>query len=185
MMEGLVSLVGAHPVLIDAQEHDSYMAAMSHLPLVVSTALFSLASGSQAWPELAPLAGPGFRDTTRLASSSPSLSHDICLTNRENLLHWLDRFLAELQRFRTLIADAGTQDELYQAFVTVQTARDAFLQAPPPKPEPTREVDSMGPGDRMLSFMVGEYVVRRSKEVEKLVQDRERGEEERDKRGRR
>ena len=100
-------------MLIDAEEHDSYLAAVSHLPLVLSTALFSLASRSQAWPELAAFAGPGFRDTTRLASSSPDMSHDISLTNRENLLHWLDRFGEELARFRKLIEDSGNQKDLF------------------------------------------------------------------------
>lgn len=175
-VESLIALVGAQPVLIDAEEHDSYLAAVSHLPLVVSTALFSLASGSKAWPELAALAGPGFRDTTRLASSSPDLSHDICLTNRENLLHWLDRFGEELRRFRCLIEDGATQEELIKAFAKVQTARDAFLRAPPERPRATQEADSMSAGERMLSFMVGEYVVRRTKEVERLLKERESGE---------
>jgi len=176
-VENLAKSVGARPVLIDAEEHDSYLAAVSHLPLIVATALFSLVSRSNAWPELAALAGPGFRDTTRLASSSPDLSHDIALTNRENLLHWLDRFDEELRRFRALIEKADDPKELIEAFATVQAARDAFLEAPPPKPGPEREVDRVSAGERMLSFMVGEYVVRRTREVQELMERRERGEE--------
>ena len=179
----MVTLTGARPAIIDAAEHDSYLAAVSHLPLVISTALFSLASGSQAWPELAAVAGPGFRGATRLASSSPALSHDISLTNRENLLHWLDRFGEELARFRKLIEDSGNQEDLFEAFATVQAARDAFLEAPPEKPGPDRPVDQTSAGERMLSFMVGDFVVRRTKEVQKLMDDREAEAKEQRKRG--
>ena len=66
----LVSLVGAEPVVVDPEEHDSYVAGVSHLPLVAASALFALVSESQAWPDLAALAGPGFRDTSRLASAT-------------------------------------------------------------------------------------------------------------------
>jgi prephenate dehydrogenase len=176
-IENLIALVGARPVLIDAEEHDSYLAAVSHLPLIVATALFSLASESQAWPELADLAGPGFRDTTRLASSSPDLSHDICLTNRENLLHWLDRYGEELRRLRRLIADGKGQEELIKTFAKVQAARDAFLEAPPERPGPMRDAESLSAGERMLSFMVGEYVVRRTKEIQQLVERLEDGDQ--------
>jgi prephenate dehydrogenase len=181
-LENLVRLTGAEPVIIDAEEHDSYLAAVSHLPLLAATALFALTSESKAWPELAPLAGPGFRDTTRLASTNPGLSHDICLTNRENLLHWLDRYRATLTQLRELIADTGHPEALIEAFARVQATRDAFLEAPPPKPEPVREQESISAGERMLSFMVGEYVVRRTKEVEQMIREREQSGEGRDNR---
>ncbi len=175
-VENLISAIGAVPALIDAEEHDSYLAAMSHLPLVLSTALFSLASRSQAWPELAPFAGPGFRDTTRLASSNPSMSHDISLTNRENLLHWLDRYMEELASLRKIIDSSDTQEELIDRFASAQAARDAFMVAPPRKPGPEQASDPMSAGERMMSFMVGEYVVRRSKEVQELLEKRASGE---------
>ncbi len=174
-VENFVSLTGAVPTLIDAEEHDSYLAAVSHLPLMLSTALFSLTSGSQAWPELAAVAGPGFRDATRLASSSPSMSHDISLTNRENLVHWLDRYMEELRSLRTIIDSSDTQEELIERFATVQAARDAFMVAPPPKPVPEQPTDPMTAGERMMSFMVGEYVVRRTKDVQELMEKRASG----------
>ena len=183
-VENLIALVGAHPVIIDAEEHDSYLAAVSHLPLLASIALFSLASQSQAWPDLAALAGPGFRDVTRLASGNPDMSHDICLTNRENLLHWLDRFGEELRRFRHAIADSDGQDELIKTFAKAQADRDAFLEALPERPGTTQDVESVSAGERMLSFMVGEYVVRRTKELEQLMERRAAGEDD-EPRGRR
>ncbi|MCI0777926.1 MAG: prephenate dehydrogenase/arogenate dehydrogenase family protein [Chloroflexi bacterium] len=174
--ENFISATGAVPTLIDAEEHDSYLAAVSHLPLILATALFSVASRSQAWPELAAFAGPGFRGMTRLASSNPSMSHDISLTNRENLLHWLDRYLEELKGLRNMIDSSEAQEELIERFATAQAARDAFMQAPPPKPGPERPSDPMSSGERMMSFMVGEYVVRRTKEVQETLEKRASGE---------
>jgi len=174
-VEGLVSITGARPIIVDAAEHDSYVAAVSHLPLVASTALFSLASQSQAWPDLAILAGPGFRDVTRLASTDPSLSHDICLTNRENLLHWLDRYMEELRRLRGLIADAGQQEKLLKEFVRAQTEREVFLTKPPERAPEDQRAETPSAREQMLSFMVGDYVVRRTKEIDRMLDERERG----------
>ena len=99
------------------KEHDIYVAAISHLPLTLSSALFSVAFGSQAWPELASLASSGFRDTTRLASGSPEMAHDIAISNRDNLLHWLDRFQEELSRFRAVIAAGESGQKLKTALL--------------------------------------------------------------------
>ena len=170
-VENMIELVGAQPVLVDAEEHDSYLAAISHLPLVAAAALFSLAKDSQAWNNLGLLAGPGFRDTTRLASTNPSMGHDIGLTNRENILHWIDRYIEELRRYRALVADEK-QEDLYKALLKVQLGRDEFLQKPPERERPSSNVDTPSSGDRMLTFMMGEYFVKRSKEIERLVERR-------------
>jgi prephenate dehydrogenase len=173
-VENLVALTGAHAVLVDAAEHDSYLAAVSHLPLIVATALFSLASGSRAWPELAQLAGPGFRDTTRLASTSPDLSHDIALTNRAHLLHWLDRMIEELGRVRATLAGEEADKQLAELFARVQAERDAFLARPPEHPGPARPAADLSARERMAAFLIGEYALRRTKEVQEMIERGER-----------
>jgi prephenate dehydrogenase len=169
-VESLVRLVGANPVVVDPAEHDTYVAAVSHLPLVLASALFALESNSQAWPDLAALAGPGFRDTTRLASTDPDLSHDIALTNRDNIVHWIDRYVDELRRWRGLIADDAKAEELAKALFETQAKRNAFLESPPKHPEPAAENQTLSSGEQMLSFMMGEYVVRRTKEMSELLE---------------
>jgi len=127
-VEAVVALalqVGAHPLFLDAQDHDRLAAAVSHLPLVLSTALFSLAHTSPSWEDLARLAGPAFRDMTRLASGNPEMSRDICRFNAEAILHWLDRMAAELARYRHLIEGEG--DGLLAAFQEAQQERELFL----------------------------------------------------------
>jgi prephenate dehydrogenase len=173
-VENLVALVGARAVIVDAAEHDSYLAAVSHLPLLLSTALFSLASSSSAWPELASLSGPGFRDVTRLASTPPELSHDIVLTNRENVLHWLDRLAEELRRFRKLVEDGAQQEELFKALATVQSTRDAFLRELPVRETGTGAADMLSAGERITAFLMGEFAVRRTKEIQEMIEKGER-----------
>jgi prephenate dehydrogenase len=177
----LVTIVGARPVFIDAQEHDSYMAAVSHLPLVLSAALFSLAHDSQAWPDMAELASSGFRDLTRLASGDPNMSHDICITNREHIVHWLDRMINELSRFRELIRDKD--EELFKALARTQLDRDTFLAKPPERRRPpVQEADILTSGERMASFLVGEQWVRRLRDMGRSLEGRDK---EREREGRR
>jgi len=85
--ESLVRSVGAQPLWLDAATHDRWVAATSHLPYLLSSAL-SLATPQEA----AELLGPGFQSTTRLAASNPSMMVDILTTNRGEVLEALARF---------------------------------------------------------------------------------------------
>ncbi len=167
---GLVQLVGARPTFIDAEEHDSYAAAVSHLPIMVSASLFSLARGSEAWPEIANMAGSGFRDLTRLGSGDPEMAHDISLTNRDNIVHWLDRMIGELRRYRDLIQ--GDEEELFKALARVQMDRDTFLLQPQVSRPEQNEADMISSGERMAALLVGEHWVRRAKEITKSLDER-------------
>ncbi len=76
--------VGCRQVsVVGAEEHDRWMAAVSHLPHAVAACLVNvLAELSARDPRLPSAAGPGFRDTTRVAAGSPTLWTDILLANR-------------------------------------------------------------------------------------------------------
>ena len=166
---GLANLVGASPVFMDAEEHDSYVAAISHLPLVVSAALFSLAHDSAAWPEMAQLASSGFRDVTRLASGSPEMSEDICRTNTENIIHWLDRMVAELRKYRDLIR-GDDEEALFKAFARVQLERDAFMAGGAKVKRPERPVEA---GIGLSDLLMGHWAASRTREVMKAVESQE------------
>jgi prephenate dehydrogenase len=129
-VSGVASLAGAIPLFIDPAEHDQYAAAVSHMPMMLSAALFSLMRNSASWDDLGAVAGPAFRDMTRLASGDPTMAMGIWQTNREALIHWLERIGGELGRYREMLKDA--QDEkLLQAFTEVQLQREQFLAEPP------------------------------------------------------
>jgi prephenate dehydrogenase len=160
---GLVSILGAEPVFIDAEEHDQYAAAISHMPLVVSTALFSLVRSSPAWSDIALMAAGGFRDVTRLASGDPRMSHDICATNAEGVTHWIDRVIDELNRFKGLIQ--SDRKALFKSFSEAQLQRDAFINGERPARRPETELPSTK--DSMSSMLFGGLIASRMEKFEK------------------
>ena len=125
LMQALVKQIGACPVVLGAAEHDKLVAGISHLPLLLSAALVSTTTKSPLWPQMAQLAAGGFRDLSRLASGSPEMSRDICLTNKGPLLQWLDEFTKELAEFRRLINN--DYKELEQAFILARQRREEWL----------------------------------------------------------
>lgn len=167
---GLVSILGAEPVFIDAEEHDQYVAAISHMPMVLSSALFTLVRNTQAWPEIAPLTGPAFRDLTRLASGDPQMNHDICITNPDGVVHWIDRVIGELRRYRDMIMD--NNEELFTTFSAAQLQREAYLSG---TDKPVRErVQLPSTGDQMSTLLFGGWMTERVKKYEKMMQRMDR-----------
>jgi prephenate dehydrogenase len=99
----IVMQLGAHPLVLDADRHDRLVAGISHLPFVLSSALVQCLSRKEDWRELITLAAGGFRDMSRLAAGSPSMYRDICVTNREEIVSWLDALSLELDTIRSLL----------------------------------------------------------------------------------
>ena len=87
----IIATIGAKAITLDAAEHDRILAATSHLPFLLSSAL-ALATPE----ECAPLVGPGFRSTSRLAGTPSSMMMGVMQTNRENILTALHRLQAQL-----------------------------------------------------------------------------------------
>lgn len=162
----MAQTVGARPVFLDPVEHDVYVAAVSHIPLLASVAVFRMAWQSQAWADMAPLASSGFRDVTRLASGDPHMSHDICLTNRQAILHWLERLQGEISHLRHLVADGG--EELFKLFAIIQRERDNWL-----KQEITCRggVDLQWPSfkDTLADFLLGRAVRERMQRLGEML----------------
>ena len=104
----LAEAVGAKPFFINVDEHDSFVAAVSHLPFLMSVALMETVSKSANWDDIAQLASSGFRDVSRLASGDAVMHRDISLTNREPIVSWIDSFIRELYAIRNLL---NTEEE--------------------------------------------------------------------------
>jgi prephenate dehydrogenase len=99
LAEQLVGLVGANPLWLDAETHDRWVAATSHVPYLVANAL------AAATPlEARPLVGPGLRSTTRLAPSGWTMMRDILETNRPNILAGLQNFRQQIDKLESLLA---------------------------------------------------------------------------------
>ncbi|MSQ07425.1 MAG: prephenate dehydrogenase/arogenate dehydrogenase family protein [Dehalococcoidia bacterium] len=99
----LAEAVGSKPLFIGLEEHDSFVAAASHLPFILSAVLVGCASKSANWEDIAQVAATGFRDVTRLASGDPVMHRDICVSNAQPIVAWIDAFAAELQQLRRLL----------------------------------------------------------------------------------
>ena len=127
-VEAMWQAVGATVLSMPAARHDELLAAVSHLPHLTAFALVNAvrrAAGKGEDPFR--FAAGGFRDFTRIASSSPPMWRDIALANRKALLAKLDALQAELGEMRRLL-EASDGEGLLAAFTEAKAARDAWLE---------------------------------------------------------
>lgn len=124
---GMVSALGAEPMFVDAHEHDGFVGGISHLPFMLSTALMRAVSTDPAWRDMEQLSATGFQDMSRLSGASAEMHRDICVTNRESVVRWVDEAIDELLHMKSLVA-AGT-DEADETLLRVfEEARDAHAK---------------------------------------------------------
>ena len=112
LAEEMVQVIGAKPIWMEPEIHDEWVAATSHLPYLLSVAL------TNATPlEVSPLVGPGFQSTTRMASSNPEMMRDIFLTNQDQVIMAIRRFITKLENLETLIkvGDAQQMKDTFEA----------------------------------------------------------------------
>ncbi|MCZ2127844.1 MAG: prephenate dehydrogenase/arogenate dehydrogenase family protein [Anaerolineales bacterium] len=95
----IISALDANEIELDAAEHDRILAATSHLPFLLASAL-TLSVPSES----APFIGPGFKSASRLADTPSSMMLGVLQTNRENVRAALRRLQTELGRIETLLA---------------------------------------------------------------------------------
>jgi prephenate dehydrogenase len=96
--------LGARPTAIDAETHDSILAAVSHLPHVLANVLVAQAAQVlSAGGERLPATGPSFRDATRVAGASSGVWTDIYLSNRDALALQLDQAIGRLREVQELL----------------------------------------------------------------------------------
>lgn len=160
---GIAEAVGAKPFFVNAQEHDAFVAAVSHLPLVTSSILMLSVAKSPGWHEMARLAAGGFRDTTRLASGDPVMSRDICLTNSKEILHWMDRYISEMMEFRRLLME-GNEAAVGNYFEWTANQRDRWVGGAELGPQTGPKVEVPGVVEQMSAMVMGETLARKSKE---------------------
>lgn len=123
---GLIAATDAEAFFADPAEHDSYVAGVSHLPMVVAAALVRTTTADQSWRDMRSLASSGFKDTTRLALGSPEMHRDISMTNRTSIVRWIDQMIGTLEEFRgNLTADdeALAREQVHEFFKEAQDQR--------------------------------------------------------------
>lgn len=114
---------GAEVLCMDVAEHDAVLAATSHLPHVLAYTLVDALAQNGAAADIFKFAAGGFRDFTRIASSDPTMWHDIALANRDAILQGIDSFSAHLALVRQAIEE-GDGEAIFASFDRAKRARD-------------------------------------------------------------
>ena len=110
----VVRAIGARLVMTTPEDHDRVVARLSHVPQLLATAL-AVATKESIDNDSSRLAGPGFKDMTRLASSPWSIWKDICRTNADEISQALAAAIGELEAMRRAVA-SGDSAALVEAF---------------------------------------------------------------------
>lgn len=122
----LTESLGAIPMVLDYELHDYATAAISHLPHVIAYNLVNLVRACDDSDEtMKTIAAGGFKDITRIASSSPVMWENICLSNKKPLVRLIDTFIRMLSRTREdILAENGTA--LTDSFSAARDYRDSI-----------------------------------------------------------
>lgn len=122
----LVSSLKALPVVLDYHEHDYVTGTISHLPHIIASSLVNFVRDTDTKDELMKaLAAGGFKDLTRIASSSPVMWQQICLKNGENISHILGEYIEALKAAKDAV-DSGNEKSLYTLFESSRDYRDSM-----------------------------------------------------------
>jgi prephenate dehydrogenase len=114
--------LGSHVQRMTPEAHDAAFAAVSHLPHLISFALMQAITSQPQGQEFLTLAGPGFRDFTRIAASDPKMWRDILLANGQELVEQCGAFERSLQAMLLMI-QAGNGDGLEEVIAKASEAR--------------------------------------------------------------
>lgn len=117
------------PLILDYQVHDAATGTISHLPQIIATSLVNFIRDTDTEDELMKhLAAGGFKDITRIASSSPTMWQHICAQNRENISRILGDYIQSLTYTKELI-DQEQTDRIYELFKHAGSYRDSMPES--------------------------------------------------------
>lgn len=123
---------GAKVSEMSAETHDAVFAAVSHLPHLLAFALVEEIAQRPDAAQLFNFAAGGFRDFSRIASSSPEMWRDISLANRDALLNEIDAYQSRLSDFRQMLEQKNSA-ALVNTFEHARSARENWLASLPNK----------------------------------------------------
>lgn len=122
--------LGSHVRMMSPEAHDAAFAAVSHLPHLLAFAYMNGLAGQPQVADFLSLAGPGFRDFTRIAASDPKVWRDIFNANKDELLTQTRAFREALQAFEQTLSQGGT-DDMTRLISLASTARVGWQPAKP------------------------------------------------------
>ncbi len=126
LLHDLVKKMGSIPIILDPYQHDKITAAISHVPHIIAAQLVNLVREADDESEkMRALAAGGFKDITRIASSSPIMWQNISLTNSEDIRQLLNRYISSLQETSDALLHMDG-DYLYHMFDTAGEYRSTI-----------------------------------------------------------
>lgn len=125
--------LGCQVVTMSPDAHDATYAAVSHLPHLIAFAYMQGLASQPRGEDYLDMAGPGFRDFSRIAASDPKVWRDILLANKDEVIRQSAAFRAALQSFEDLMA-GGHSAALETAIARASAARSRW-QMPTTKPD--------------------------------------------------
>lgn len=135
-----IASLKALPLVLDYRQHDFITASVSHLPHLIASSLVNLVHQLDGEEELMKrIAAGGFKDITRIASSSPEMWQQICITNKSNLIQVLDCYVEQLTAVREQL-EKEDADSLYRFFEASRNYRNSIPDS------------SSGPIKKMYAF---------------------------------
>lgn len=124
----LVKGIKALPVVVTPDQHDLITATISHVPHVIAASLVNMVKNLDSNEGyLHTLAAGGFKDITRIASSSPAMWQQICLSNKMNIVKILNYFRADLESIINMIGE-GNQHDIYDFLEGARAYRESFQE---------------------------------------------------------
>ena len=163
---GMVEALGSRPVFMDAAEHDSYAAAMHHLPVVMSNAFVTATAGSEGWREMHQLAESQFDIFGKHASNNPLDNEAVCLADPDALVHWVDQLILELYDYRNEIVE---RDEFLIERLTKAWELRAKWEANAVVPQEGTRIPSAG--ESMMSAMLGDKLASRLRNLNRQEEE--------------
>lgn len=124
--QSLIESLKALPIVLDCREHDFITGTVSHLPHIIAATLVNFVRDTDTKDEMMKaLAAGGFKDITRIASSSPVMWQQICLKNRDNISRILGSYIDSLQRAKACV-DKKDGPGLYTLFESSRDYRNSM-----------------------------------------------------------
>ena len=121
-----VETIRALPMIVSCERHDYAVAAISHVPHVISASLVNLVKESDDENHfMKTIAAGGFKDITRISSSSPVMWEQICMTNTDNIRELLDKYIDDLMQFRRSL-DTRDNLSINHFFDSARQYRESF-----------------------------------------------------------
>ena len=123
-LQRLIKKIGANPLIVNLDEHDFAVGAVSHVPHIVAAGLVNLVKKlDNENGTMKTIAAGGFKDITRIASANPHMWQNVCKQNKEQVVIILDQFKNIIESFKNNIEK---DEEVYQYFETAKEYRDSF-----------------------------------------------------------